>query len=798
MPASEARQKIETLPGVQIGSVSRKGVPTALVGELGMLGRSGKAVQALDLEPVVERVAPLLRLKKRDLAVAKLEVDELGHAHARYRQFKNGLEVVGASLSLHVDERGKVYAMFGNAADGLDLPATASLAESAGRRIALARHSEKKEAGGARLVYVVTSKYQDMHLAWEFRVVGNEKGAPVDERVFVDAITGEVVEVLTSIHDAISRKVYKYWDGVSWPPRYGHGAAAYPAQYPSWWPLMLYASDSGTYDPSQYWYSQNSPDMNGASGFKTWTILKETYNYFRNAHNRLSYDGNDSPLKATINYWLDRNNAAWDSTNKEFIFGFGDGVNFRPFGESNDVVTHEFAHGVTTSTSNLNYAYDSGGLNEAFSDFICAGEYVFRAGNIDPNKTWLQGDDIKIGGGAIRYMNDPAADGRSYDYYPDWAAAKPNVTYAEDLGHVHRTSGIANLACYLFATGGTHPRGKTTVNVPAPGVDALRAVRDATKVFYRAFTYYLGPNSQFIDARMATALAANYLNFEGMTATRANLAWDAVGVPAIGENNYPVNMSTRANVGTGDNIMIAGFVLGGGSTPKTMLLRGAGPRLGISPFNVPGAMADPKISLFAGSAFLEGNDDWSARPDYVTISQLTALCGAFHFPNPSKDAAMPRALASGTYTLHLSGVGGTSGQAMAEFYDTDPSNPNHLVNLSTRCRITASEPMIAGFVINGTAYKRLLIRVVGPGLAQYGVSGALADPRLEILSGSTVIYQNDNWNFNDPAIAAASTLTWAFPLTAGSKDAVLLLDLPAGTYTAQAKSANGSPGIGLV
>lgn len=99
----------------------------------------------------------------------------------------------------------------------------------------------------------------------------------------------------------------------------------------------------------------------------------------------------------------------------------------------------------------------------------------------------------------------------------------------------------------------------------------------------------------------------------------------------------------------------------------------------------------------------------------------------------------------------------------------------------------------AGFIVTGNAPKKVLIRGIGPGLTQFGVAGALVDPRLQVYSGATLLAENDNWG----AVAASST--GAFALPSVSKDAALILTLAPGAYTAQVLPANGTPpGVALV
>ena len=126
-----------------------------------------------------------------------------------------------------------------------------------------------------------------------------------------------------------------------------------------------------------------------------------------------------------------------------------------------------------------------------------------------------------------------------------------------------------------------------------------------------------------------------------------------------------INASTRAFVGTGDSVLIPGFVIGGTGTVQ-LLIRAAGPALGA--FNVAGALVDPQVTLYAGSTALATNDNWSNATNAVEVAAVATSVGAFAFPNGSKDAALLVTLAPGAYSAVVSGVGGTTGTGLAEIY----------------------------------------------------------------------------------------------------------------------------------
>ncbi len=261
-----------------------------------------------------------------------------------------------------------------------------------------------------------------------------------------------------------------------------------------------------------------------------------------------------------------------------------------------------------------------------------------------------------------------------------------------------------------------------------------------------------------------------------------------------------VNLSARANVGTGGNILIAGFVIQG-SGSKEVVLRGIGPTLGLAPFDVPSVLAAPQLALISSATNQTVTSDvtWGGSPALaVAFSQV----GAFSLSPNSADSAAELALPTGSYTSQISGVNSTSGVALAEIYDADPgSAASNLVNISARANVGAGgDILIAGFVIQGAQPVTLLLRGVGPtlGNAPFSVPGVLAQPQIDLFnSANTDILSNAGWN-NDAALAAAFAATGAFALPSGSADAAMLATLPPGSYTLQLSGRNGSTGIGLV
>jgi hypothetical protein len=274
-----------------------------------------------------------------------------------------------------------------------------------------------------------------------------------------------------------------------------------------------------------------------------------------------------------------------------------------------------------------------------------------------------------------------------------------------------------------------------------------------------------------------------------------------LGVANTSDPGRLVNISCRATVGTGPNILIAGFVAGGaGATGREpLLIRGSGPAL--IPFGVTGTLPDPQLQLYSASNLVDSNSGWAGS---AKIASAATAVGAFAWSNPSShDSALLETL-SGAYTAQIAGQSGDTGVALVEVYDATPAGTYtlttpRLVNISTRVQVgTGGNILIAGFVIGGSTSETLLIRASGPALAAFGVSGTLSDPQLQLYTASTLLGTSNGW-LGNLAIANAAGSVGAFPWSnPSSLDSAILVTLPPGAYTAQVSGASGDSGVALI
>jgi hypothetical protein len=257
----------------------------------------------------------------------------------------------------------------------------------------------------------------------------------------------------------------------------------------------------------------------------------------------------------------------------------------------------------------------------------------------------------------------------------------------------------------------------------------------------------------------------------------------------------PLNISTRLNVGIGDNALIGGFIITG-TDPKLVVLRAIGPSLGVGT-GMTGLLADPTLELHDSTgAVVATNDNWmdnSAADQMVLTNNNLA-------PTDNLESALVQTLDPGKYTAIVRGVGATTGVALVEAYDLDGGATNSkLANISTRGFVdTGENVMIGGFILGGGGggFSTVIARGIGPSLAIAGVPNVLADPSLELHdSNGTVIDSNDNW-MDDPNMQQVSDAGLA---PGDPSESALFEILPAGKYTAILSGGVGNTiGNGLV
>ncbi len=251
------------------------------------------------------------------------------------------------------------------------------------------------------------------------------------------------------------------------------------------------------------------------------------------------------------------------------------------------------------------------------------------------------------------------------------------------------------------------------------------------------------------------------------------------------------NISTRLRVLSGDNALIGGLIATG-TGGKRVIIRAIGPSL--SDFGVPGALANPTLDLFQGSTLLRSNDDWNNSTQQSEIANTGLAPG-----NTAESAIIWTLLPGQNYTAVVRGLNGTTGIGVVDAFDLDQGGGSRLGNISTRGFVDVDDNvMIAGFIAgpgNATSLK-VLVRALGPTLGDFGVSGALANPTLDLVNSSgTVIRSNDNWK--DDALQRAQ-IEAAGLAPSHDEEAALVETVAPGAYTAVVRGNSRTIGVGLI
>ncbi len=496
----DVQSALGAFPEARVLEWSADGLPQYIVGEMVKVGamQSDDAV-AMDnaLRPALPGILATMRLHNDDLVLRRMNVDDEGDRHFRYAQTFNGLPVIGNEVVVHVDVKGAIYGINGNARGDISTALGANAipqAQAASQISADARYAGMTQSG-TRAVYIAVDD-GSIHKAYETTVEGMRGQDPVRDRVYVDMDSGSIVAVHPQIHFAENRKVYSANNGSSIP---------------------------GTLKRSEGQAATSDVDVNAA-----YDGTGDAYEAYKNFWNRDSYNNAGAALISTVHYSNNYCNAYWNGS--QMVYGDGSASQgCKPLARSVDVTAHELTHAVTEYESGLVYSGEPGGMNESLSDifgtFVEAWTDGGKTGTLAISAdTWLLGEDVITGG--LRFMCDPAKDGASKDF---WTSSAGSVD-------VHYSSGIGNLAFCLMSKGGTHPRGKSTINVPAIGMDK------AIRIIYKAQTDILTSSSKYASFRTATEQAAQQLGYDSATQAAVSCAWAAVGVgstPSSCGGGYP-------------------------------------------------------------------------------------------------------------------------------------------------------------------------------------------------------------------------------------------------------------------
>jgi hypothetical protein len=320
-------------------------------------------------------------------------------------------------------------------------------------------------------------------------------------------------------------------------------------------------------------------------------------------------------------------------------------------------------------------------------------------------------------------------------------------------------------------------------------------VNDPADVSYQWYFNGVALEGQTGSALMRTNVARADAGVYAVVASNRLGAVRAETAVAIVETPVLVNLSTRAAVGAAEQSLIIGFTVNGS---KDLVVRGVGPALASAGVTAP--LADPRLAVRdAAGRLIAQNDNWEDGAGAKYWIQETGLPLA----NFSKDAGYMGPFPAGGCTMQIDSAGGADGVALGEVSETRIfSLVAKLTNLSARAFVGAGENIaIAGFVLQGAGRARLLVRAVGPGLAEFGVAGVLANPVMVLTDErGRALFTNDDWGTptGSTTVASVAAQVGAFPLREGSRDAARVVELAAGAYTVQVSGVGGTTGIALL
>jgi phospholipase/lecithinase/hemolysin len=248
-----------------------------------------------------------------------------------------------------------------------------------------------------------------------------------------------------------------------------------------------------------------------------------------------------------------------------------------------------------------------------------------------------------------------------------------------------------------------------------------------------------------------------------------------------------LNLSARLNVGTGDNVLIGGLIISG-SAPKQVMIRGLGPSLEVNGTPVADTLADPTLELYQGADLIQTNDNW--KETQQAEIEATGIA-----PTNDLESAILVTLDPGSYTVILRGKNSTTGIGLVEAYDLDTAAASTLANTSTRGFVQSGDDvLIGGFIVGNGGSDTVVVRAIGPSLAEAGVANPLADPALDLYDeNGNVIRSDDNWRDTQESLISSTGLAPSNDL-----ESAIIRSLEPGNYTAIVRGQDGGSGVALV
>lgn len=474
------------------------------------------------------------------MVLLKKDSDKLGFSHYKFQQYHKDIPVYDAIFILH-ERDGKLKSANGKIVQNFDKSSSILISDEDAINAAIATHGARiyfwedkaleadiKEIKNdpnatyfptAELFYFAkgnTYNVKDYRLVYKIEILSLE---PFKRHYYyIDAQSGEVFHktnmLLQADKKVMAQTLYNgvreiVMDSIS-PNQYilresGRGGGVVTKSLNNNGDMMNPQLNSAVNIVSDNEFFASDPTAANAH----WAS-EMTYDYYFEVHDRNSYDDNGAAMMSYVHWGQNIANAMW--TGSAMVYGDGDNQS-GPFTTA-EICGHEITHAVTQYTANLNYEYESGALNEAFSDMFGVMVNLYATDTL----SWLIGENT---GSAFRDMSNPKAHND-----PNTYGGQYWYNGSSDNGGVHTNSGVGNYWFYLLTSGdnGTNDHGYE-YNIEGIGAEK------SEQIIYRALSQYLTPSSQFIDAYSAMIQASTDLFGECSDETKSVAgAWAAVGV----------------------------------------------------------------------------------------------------------------------------------------------------------------------------------------------------------------------------------------------------------------------------
>lgn len=442
------------------------------------------------------------------------------------------------------------------------------------------------------------------------------------------------------------------------------------------------------------------------------------------------------------------------------------------------------------------------------------------------NNIWATGNFSETGHGDFYHHNgtqlNRVSSGTSVDMWDIWGTASNNVYAVGEFGTVSRYDGQS----WIKQSG--IPTNQSLNAIWGSGPNDVFAVGDSGAIIHFDGASWTSQTSGTpenlygvwgFDGSSVYAVG-NYgtiIHYDGshwateMSGTNVALL-DVAGagntVRAVGDQGVILrkakplaviaNVSTRLPVGTGDDVLIEGFiVLGPVGSSKKIMVRAIGPWL--EQFGIPDALENPTLEIRDDKNLLIAtNNNWRNTQvgGIITGDQSAEIEGSGLAPVEDLESAIIASLIPGRYTAVVRGVGNTVGTGLVDAYDMSAASSARLANISTRGLIRPGDQlMIAGFIIQNGGVKTV-VRAIGPSLSGLGINNPLPDTTLQLKNANgMIVIENDDWQI-DPQQKQELEDMGLQP--SDPKEAALVVTIPPGQYTAQVRGKPETTGIGVV